>query len=90
MSALWDPCVDRRLLDALDVRDLASFDPRPGWQRRAGDEVLRIPAGAPVGASDSVVTIELSARSSVVLCAWDCPAELLPRMLFGLKATCHD
>lgn len=50
------------------VGDLATFDPCPGWQRRAGDEVLRIPVGAAVGASDSAVSIELSARTSVVLC----------------------
>ena len=58
----------RRLLDALDVTDLDTFDPRPGWQHRADDDVLTIPVGAPVDAPDSVVSIELGDHANVALC----------------------
>ena len=58
----------RRLLDALGVTDLDTFDPRPGWRRRAHDDVLAIPVGAPVDAPDSVVSIELGDHANVALC----------------------
>ena len=58
----------RRLLDALGVTDLDTFDPRPGWRRRADDDVLAIPVGAPVDAPDSVVSIELGDHANVALC----------------------
>lgn len=58
----------RRLLDALGVADLDTFDPRPGWQHHAGDDVLTIPVGAPVEAPDSVVSIELGDHANVALC----------------------
>lgn len=58
----------RRLLDALGVTDLDTFDPRAGWRRRADDDVLAIPVGAPVDAPDSVVSIELGDHANVALC----------------------
>ena len=58
----------RRLLDALDVTDLDTFDPRPGWRRHADDDVLTIPVGAPVDAPDSTVSIELGDHANVALC----------------------
>lgn len=62
------PGADRRLLDALAVSDLDTFDPHPGWHRRANEAVLRIPVGVPVEAPDSVVTIEVADHASVALC----------------------
>ena len=78
----------RRLLDALDVTDLDTFDPRPGWQHRAHDDVLTIPVGAPVDAPDSVVSIELGDHANVALCGYkvhtlsasDCSAVVFPAM----------
>lgn len=58
----------RRLLDALGVTDLDTFDPRAGWRRRADDDVLAIPVGAPVDAPDAVVSIELGDDANVALC----------------------
>lgn len=58
----------RRLLDALGVTELDTFDPRAGWRRRADDDVLAIPVGAPVDAPDSVVSIELGDHANVALC----------------------
>lgn len=58
----------RRLLDALGVTDLDTFDPRAGWRRRADDDVLVIPVGVPVDAPDSVVSIELGDHANVALC----------------------
>ena len=62
------PAWGGRLLDALGVADLDTFDPRPGWQHRAADDVLTIPVGAPVEAPDSVVSIELGDHANVALC----------------------
>ncbi len=58
----------RRLLDALGVTDLDTFDPRAGWRRHADDDVLTIPIGAPVDAPDSTVSIELGDHANVALC----------------------
>lgn len=58
----------RRLLDALGVTELDTFDPRAGWRLRADDDVLAIPVGAPVDAPDSVVSIELGDHANVALC----------------------
>lgn len=58
----------RRLLDALGVTELHTFDPRAGWRRRADDDVLVILVGAPVDAPDSVVSIELGDHANVALC----------------------
>jgi S-DNA-T family DNA segregation ATPase FtsK/SpoIIIE len=44
--------VDWGFLAALAATDVATFDPRPGWQRRGADPVLRLPIGLAAGAAN--------------------------------------
>lgn len=68
-AARIDPLgVDQRFLDALNITDVAIFDPQPGWQRRAGDRVVRIPVGAPPDASHLPTTIEIGEHASILAC----------------------
>ncbi|MBY0290952.1 MAG: hypothetical protein K2X52_28010 [Mycobacteriaceae bacterium] len=68
-AARIDPLgVDQRFQDALNIPDVATFDPQPGWQRRSGDRVLRIPVGAPPDASHLPTTIEIGEHASILAC----------------------
>lgn len=68
-AARIDPrWVDQRFLDALNKTDVATFDPRPGWKRRAGDRVLRIPVGAPPDAPHLSTTVEIGGHASILAC----------------------